>query len=152
MVLDRADDGGSRIRCGALGALGWAVVRSQASDDDGENAVGSLLAPTTSQALEGRMVAITTDEGTATSGPEAFSAPATTTVAEVTAAPTTSTSSTTTTTTVAPTTTVPVAPYESLPDGTPLPLIVTFDTNRITLQGVVPDQAAKDRIPGARGG
>ena len=94
---------------------------------------------------------MTTDDETATSGPEATAgvivAPATTTVAASTTAPTTSTSSTTTTTpTVAPTTTIPVAPYETLPDGTPMPLIVTFDTNRITLQGVVPDQAAKDRI------
>ena len=127
-----------------LAALGWAVWSQVAGGDD---AVGSPPAPTTSQALDGPEV--TTDDATATSGPEATAgvivAPATTTVAAPTTAPTTSTSSTTTTT-VAPTTTIPVAPFETLPDGTPMPLIVTFDTNRITLQGVVPDQAAMDRI------
>ena len=44
------------------------------------------------------------------------------------------------------TTTVPVAPHETPPDGTLLPVIATLDTNRITPQGAVPDQAAKDRL------
>ena len=52
---------------------------------------------------------------------------------------------TTTATTVAPSTTV-AAPYETLPDGTPAPIIAVFDTNSITLTGAVPDQAAKDRL------
>ena len=45
-----------------------------------------------------------------------------------------------------PTTTVPAAPYETLPDGSPAPVIATFDTNSIRLTGAVPDQAAKDRL------
>ena len=52
-----------------------------------------------------------------------------------------------TTTTLPPPTTVAAA-YETLPDGTPAPIIAVFDTNSITLTGAVPDQAAKDRLQG----
>ena len=37
-------------------------------------------------------------------------------------------------------------PYTALPDGTPAPAIATFDVNTVTLTGVVPDEAAKDRL------
>ena len=35
--------------------------------------------------------------------------------------------------------------YDTLPDGTPAPLVAVFDVSQITLTGAVPDQAAKDR-------
>jgi outer membrane protein OmpA-like peptidoglycan-associated protein len=36
--------------------------------------------------------------------------------------------------------------YPTSADGTPLPLIVTYDTDTITVTGYVPSQAAKDRV------
>ena len=36
--------------------------------------------------------------------------------------------------------------YPASPDGTPLPIVVIFDTETITIAGQVPSQAAKDRI------
>ena len=36
--------------------------------------------------------------------------------------------------------------YPSSPDGAPLPLVVVFDTQTITISGQVPSQAAKDRL------
>ena len=38
------------------------------------------------------------------------------------------------------------APFPSSPDGAPLPLVVVFDTETITISGQVPSQAAKDRL------
>ncbi len=51
----------------------------------------------------------------------------------------------------AATTAAPVAgagapSYSTLPDGTPAPVIVVFDTNQITITGIVPDQATKDKL------
>ncbi len=36
--------------------------------------------------------------------------------------------------------------YPTSPDGTPLPLVVIFDTETVTITGQVPSQAAKDRL------
>jgi outer membrane protein OmpA-like peptidoglycan-associated protein len=36
--------------------------------------------------------------------------------------------------------------YPTSPDGTPLPLVVIFDTQTVTIAGQVPSQAAKDRL------
>jgi outer membrane protein OmpA-like peptidoglycan-associated protein len=36
--------------------------------------------------------------------------------------------------------------YDTLPDGTPAPVVAIFDVDQITLTGAVPDQAAKDRL------
>ena len=67
----------------------------------------------------------------------------------------TSTSEASTVTSAVPTTSVvtqttvsgnPTAPYPTGPDGLPLPLVVIFDTNTITISGQVPSQATKDRI------
>ena len=38
------------------------------------------------------------------------------------------------------------AAYATLPDGSPAPVIATYNTNSITLAGAVPDQAAKDLL------
>ena len=37
-------------------------------------------------------------------------------------------------------------PYETVPDGSPAPVVALFDVESITLTGAVPDQAAKDRL------
>lgn len=51
---------------------------------------------------------------------------------------------------ISPGTSVAASPsnttYATLPDGTPVPAIATFDVNTVTLTGVVPDEAAKDRL------
>lgn len=60
---------------------------------------------------------------------------------ESTAAPTSPTTSPTTTRAAAAT-----APYDTLPDGSPVPIVVIFDENRITLSGAVPSQQAQDRL------
>lgn len=56
----------------------------------------------------------------------------------------------TTTTTGAPTTTAPTTTvarsYETLPDGTPVPIVAIFDGPTITLTGAVPSQAAAERL------
>jgi outer membrane protein OmpA-like peptidoglycan-associated protein len=36
--------------------------------------------------------------------------------------------------------------YETLPDGSPAPVVAIFDVDQITLTGAVPDRAAKDRL------
>jgi outer membrane protein OmpA-like peptidoglycan-associated protein len=86
--------------------------------------------------------------------PERTEAPSTTTAPTTTRAPTTTERTTTTTapptTTLPPTTlpptTVAQATYESLPDGSPAPVIAIFDAGVVTLTGAVPSQAAVDRL------
>ncbi len=52
-----------------------------------------------------------------------------------------------TTTTARPTTTTaPPPPYETLPDGTPVPVVAIFNGPEITLTGAVPSQAAVERL------
>lgn len=67
-----------------------------------------------------------------------------------TIASTSSTNATSSTSTVATSSpassTSPAAGYPTSPDGTPLPLFAVFDTTTITITGVVPSQAAKDRL------
>lgn len=78
-----------------------------------------------------------------------------TTTTSTTDATTTTETPTTTTTTPTPTTTTEPAvasdapmngDYPKNPDGTPLPAIVIFDTDTITLTGMLPSQAAKDKL------
>lgn len=40
----------------------------------------------------------------------------------------------------------PALDYPTSPDGTPLPIVVIFDTETVTIAGQVPSQAAKDRL------
>ena len=39
-----------------------------------------------------------------------------------------------------------MATYDTLPDGTPVPVLALFGESGITLSGVVPDDAAKERL------
>lgn len=45
-----------------------------------------------------------------------------------------------------PTTAVGAGSYEASPDGSPLPAVVIFDTNQITLSGAVPSEASADGL------
>jgi outer membrane protein OmpA-like peptidoglycan-associated protein len=135
----------------AVAALGWFVVRPGLTD--GENATGGTIVPavstTTTEAAAESSEPSTTEASTTRSRPTttdrasaANERSSRTTVAATTTAPTT---------TVTPTTAAPLAPaapvpYETLPDGTPAPVVGLFDVESITLTGAVPDQAAKDRL------
>jgi outer membrane protein OmpA-like peptidoglycan-associated protein len=111
-------------------------------------------APTTTIRARPRATTTTATTATTVAEPTTTSAPRTTTTA-TTEAPTTTRAPTTTaratTTTDAPTTTRPRPPqqpvtYETLPDGTPAPVVAIFDVDQITITGAVPDQAAKERL------
>ena len=133
----------------AVAALGWFVVKPRLGGDDGNGgAVGGAAGTTVAG---GEDVTAGDEPGTTVEGTPDESSDVTTAGSTVDAPTTTAGSTstgatvTTTATTVAPSTTV-AAPYETLPDGTPAPIIAVFDTNSITLTGAVPDQAAKDRL------
>jgi OOP family OmpA-OmpF porin len=85
----------------------------------------------------------------------AATSPSSTTVPQIetTTAVTTIPPSTTAATTAPVQAVSPTAPaggqpptYSTLPDGTPAPVIVVFDTSLITITGAVGDQATKDRV------
>jgi outer membrane protein OmpA-like peptidoglycan-associated protein len=63
-----------------------------------------------------------------------------------TAAATGASDLTSTDSTVSTVPTNPALGYPTNPDGTPLPVVVIFDTDTITISGQVPSQAAKDRL------
>ena len=141
----------------ALALMAWFVVKPRLTDDnDGGEAVGSSqsTAPAadaateaTSASSDGTVVAgvngsTTTVTGAAASATSTTGARANSTT---TTSGSTTTAASTTTTTDPPTTTVPAPPY-ALPDGSPAPVIATYNTNSISLTGAVPDQAAKDRL------
>ena len=151
--------------------LAWFVVKPRLTDDDGGEAVGSTQTTAAAQdaateatsastggtavdgaaggsttTASGGATTTTTASGGATTTTTALGGATTTTAGAASLDATTTTSRATTTAATAATTTVPAAPYETLPDGSPAPVIATFDTNSIRLTGAVPDQAAKDRL------
>jgi outer membrane protein OmpA-like peptidoglycan-associated protein len=123
----------------ALALVGWFVVRPRLGGDSGESAgplFGDDLTTTTTQSTEVTDDISTTDispttrAGThtvASDPPEASDPPATAASATVVA-------------------TAGEVTYETLPDGTPAPVVALYDVSKITLTGAVPDQAAKDRL------
>ena len=80
--------------------------------------------------------------------PAAESVPTSTATTTTAAAATTTTAAATTTTLAATTSTMApaAATYDTLPDGSPTPVVAIFDISTITLTGAVPDQAAVDRL------
>ena len=169
------DEGGGsrsygRIAIGALAVIAvaggaWYVGNRGSGGSDNANAgipvestagstPGSAASdgPTTTQRAQPRTTTTTTVAAPTTTSP-----PRTTTTTE---APTTTRATTTTeaptttrapTTTQAPTTTAPPRQqqpktYDTLPDGTPVPVVAIFDVDQITITGAVPDQAAKERL------
>ena len=140
----------------AIAALGWFVVKPQllGGDDDasGVGHPGGGLVVDRGGEPTRRTSATTTT--TTTEATETSRKSTTTTAADAATATTASETTTTTAaepaTTAAPTTTPPAAAdpptYDTLPDGSPAPVIALFDAAQITLTGAVPDQAAKDRL------
>jgi outer membrane protein OmpA-like peptidoglycan-associated protein len=138
-----------------VAALGWFVVKPRlggGDDGGGGAAVGGAVA-TTVAGTEGDVSGDATDttvDGTSVDtssvSPDSTAVDEQSTTASTTTTPGGATSSDPATTTTTPPPTTVAAPYETLPDGTPAPVIAVFDTNSITLTGAVPDQAAKDLL------
>lgn len=141
-------------------ALGWFIGRPLLDGDDEQT--GSPLELAESTEVTGAAATSTDDEAAGKSRvtmERASTAPDTsaseTTESASTDAVTTSTARVAPTTTAAPTTvarttvattTTQPATYDSLPDGSPVPVVAIFDMNTITLAGAVPSQAAVERL------
>ena len=146
-----------------VGGLGWLIAYAlDAFDPEGATSTGfplagdddeSLRRPTTSRPEVSASLATTSPTATST----------TTVATATTTTPTTTTPTTTTTTTtmttpqpqpspvptsteVVPATLSALPTYSTLPDGSPVPVLATFDVDTITLSGAVPSQAAADRL------
>ncbi len=147
----RPDSGSS----GSASASASSTTTTLREFDSSTTTAGALdnTTPSTSAATP-----VTTDgqllPATVTSVPSTTSEPSVTTVPPVTTVPTVETTSPTADT-ASPTTAPPsvatppdaTSPgYPTSPDGTPLPLVVIFDTQTVTIAGQVPSQAAKDRL------
>ena len=143
-----------------LALVGWFVIKPKLGSDD---ASGATVIPATSDA-GGTTGSSDASGGSAPAadGPDDSQGDAATTAAPTTdAAPATTAAAATTSTAAAPVTTVaatttappaaapPAAPavtYSTLPDGSPVPILALYDTDRVTLSGNVPDQASKDLL------
>jgi outer membrane protein OmpA-like peptidoglycan-associated protein len=143
----------------ALAGGAWFVASGRS--DGGDDADAVIPAESTSAPVASDAVASDTTAPPNDSAPEASTAPAAASPSPTatTAAPTTVRPTTTTTraprpraTTIVPTRTERPRPratprtYETLPDGTPAPVVAIFDVDQITLTGAVPDRAAKNRL------
>jgi outer membrane protein OmpA-like peptidoglycan-associated protein len=133
----------------AVALVGWFVVRPRLGDG-GDSVTPALVDPiptTTSQPLSESASFTATTEAAATPA-VATTASATTdgppSTADTSGATTGATAAADTNGTAAPPDEAP--PYETLPDGTPVPVLVLYDVSKITLTGAVPDQAASDRL------
>jgi outer membrane protein OmpA-like peptidoglycan-associated protein len=144
---DEGSEGGSslvrKIALGvgvlAVAALGWFVVShvSGGKDNDGQVKQSAAATTTTNKDAKASAATVTTAPKSASSKPS--TEPTTTTTAPAAApAP------------APPTTAAPAAPtgapYPTNADGTPAWVVVIFDTNAITINGQVPDQASKDKL------
>jgi outer membrane protein OmpA-like peptidoglycan-associated protein len=151
------DDEGSgrsigRIVIGAIVAValvagGWFLVRSRSGGDD-DDAGGVITVDSPASSAGDSTVG---SSASSSASPES-TAPETSIVASTADVTTTAG----TTTTARATTTTERArrlrqrqrnvTYDTLPDGSPAPVVAIFDANQITLTGAVPDEAAKDRL------
>jgi outer membrane protein OmpA-like peptidoglycan-associated protein len=158
---DEYDAGPSRVRMAVLAlgvaifvVLGWFVVRPALGGDDAADEPLIADTSTTSAPPESDAPDITADDAvvTATSAlgeATATDVPAETEPPEVTATeapvetepPGESSDATPPTTDAAG-----GATYETLPDGTPAPIVALFDVDSVTVTGAVPSQRAKDRL------
>lgn len=149
----------------AVGAWFVATGRSQGGDDADTVIPAALTsvesAPGSTEAAAGADTSATASSAPETAppstAPSGTPAPTASSDTEAPAPPTTAAFTTTRApraTTSAPTTTDPARPpsrpqaatYDTLPDGSPAPVVAIFDVDQITLTGAVPDVAAKDRL------
>jgi outer membrane protein OmpA-like peptidoglycan-associated protein len=128
----------------ALVLVGWFVVRPRLGGDDGEPTgplIGDVLTTTTAQSTAATDDISTTD--TSTTGTSTTIGAGTNTVASDPPGTSDPPATAAASTVVA---TAGEATYETLPDGSPAPVVALYDVSKITLTGAVPDQAAKDRL------
>lgn len=161
-MYDEYDDGEGgrspvRIIATVVGALaivaaGWFLVKPRLTgDDDGEQVTQAEAVSTVTDpgADAAESTDAETDEAdapaTTEESPTTTEAPATTDAPTTTAAPATTAAPTTAATTVPPAPAGPVG-YDTLPDGSPVPVVAIFDVDTIVISGAVPDQAAVERL------
>ena len=122
-----------------LAAVGWFVVRPRLFGEGGESAA-PLFGTTTTALSASRFDDTTTATTTAVPAVTATTTAATTD--RIGSAPVAPTSAAATTAAATP----GEVTYETLPDGSPAPVVALYDVSKITITGAVPDQAAKDRL------
>lgn len=155
---------------GVIGAMGFAMLRDQQNRSLRANALAiestvATDAPTPVDTTEpsatptSTTVADTGDvSGAVDADDEAPSVSMASTPTTTTTAPTVSNTdsseagdtggTTTTTTTTTPSTPTPDLGYPAAADGSPLPVIVTYDTGKVTLTGAVPSDDTRARLIG----
>lgn len=157
-VYDDDDDGRRRpgvvwiaVLAGLLvvAGLAWLVVRSGEGEDVGTDvAIGgsttASIRETTVDATSDVTGGADTTRTTEPTPTEPTAPLESSTAASTTAAVTTSALPPETTT--APASSASSSPYETLPDGSPAPVIALFGASSITATGAVPSQEAKDRL------
>jgi len=138
----------------ALVLVGWFVVRPRLGGDDVESTeplLGDVLTTTTAtQSTDVTDPDVTDDVATtdvsttdiSTTDISTAGNGANTVVSDPPAASDTPATAASVTVAAAP----GEATYETLPDGSPAPVVALYDVSKITLTGAVPDQAAKDRL------
>jgi outer membrane protein OmpA-like peptidoglycan-associated protein len=132
----------------ALVAAGWFVVRPRLADGGESTNRPTFNTPTTEVATTEPATTepATTEPATtepATTVPET-TVPETTESTTTEPPTTTSTSTTSSTTTLAPTTTE--GTFASLPDGSPVPVVVILDDERVAITGAVPSPQAREDL------
>lgn len=147
LVFLRAGDGARPV-------LGNQVIAAEAAagspqPEDPPTSAPTLDAPPPST-LPPPSTPSTASTASAASVPEAPTPPPTTTPPATVPTETSSPAPTTAPTTM-PTTAPTTAPtgalgYPAAPDGTPLPIVATYDVGRVTLTGHVPSEAARDHL------
>lgn len=163
-MYDEYDDGdgvgaslGRKLALGigvvAIAAAGFFAFKAVTKDDGGgavgqrDGTVASTVPP--DDDVKGRTTG-TADSVAETTEPEATDGPATTDAAATTTDAATTTAAPTTAPPPPPTTPPPPpptnTPYATLPDGSPAWAVAIFDVDRITLTGVVPNEAAKQKL------
>jgi outer membrane protein OmpA-like peptidoglycan-associated protein len=119
------------------------VVLDPAASADAPASAPSAGSSTSTRNPPATAAASTLAPATATSPPSSLG-PTTTAVAVASTAPSTTTTAPPTTT-AAPALPAP-APFDTLPDGSPVPVVAIFDVSQITLTGAVPSQADVDAL------
>ena len=127
----------SEVEAGDDPYLNWTRVQiaESISTSDGDSFDGDPVA-TTDEGLE-RVSDVDTTISTSGSPSTSLSAASTVPLAGGSVAPASASTSVPAETSL---------DYPTSPDGAPLPLVVVFDTEAITISGQVPSQAAKDRL------
>ncbi len=111
-----------------------ATTTSASSTGSVTDASAATSVPTSATTTSVPTASVPTTSVPATSVSASAGQPTTTPAASTTVAP--------------PPTTAAVGGYDTLPDGSPVPVVAIFDVGVVTLNGVVPDQAAVDRLGG----